>query len=36
MRQFADTDVIRALEYRKGDSQATEFISKLNTKMNSK
>ncbi|XP_020290678.1 protein unc-13 homolog 4B isoform X2 [Pseudomyrmex gracilis] len=30
------TDVIRALEHRKGDNQAMEFISRLNTKANSK
>ncbi|XP_072759284.1 protein unc-13 homolog 4B isoform X7 [Anoplolepis gracilipes] len=30
------TDVIRALEHRKGDNQAMDFISKLNTKANSK
>ncbi|XP_011633434.1 protein unc-13 homolog 4B isoform X4 [Pogonomyrmex barbatus] len=31
-----DTDVIRALEHRKGDNQATDFISRLNIKANSK
>ncbi|XP_071625523.1 protein unc-13 homolog 4B isoform X1 [Temnothorax longispinosus] len=31
-----NTDVIRALEHRKGDNQATDFISRLNTKTNSK
>ncbi|XP_025154207.1 protein unc-13 homolog 4B isoform X4 [Harpegnathos saltator] len=30
------TDVIRALEHRKGDNQAMDFISRLNTKANSK
>ncbi|KAL6446334.1 hypothetical protein ACFW04_001140 [Cataglyphis niger] len=30
------TDVIRALEQRKGDNQAMDFISKLNSKANSK
>ncbi|CAL1673927.1 unnamed protein product [Lasius platythorax] len=30
------TDVIRALEHRKGDNQAMDFIAKLNTKANSK
>ncbi|XP_034941538.1 protein unc-13 homolog 4B isoform X4 [Chelonus insularis] len=28
------TDIIRALEHRKGDNQAMDFISKLNTKLN--
>ncbi|XP_043272734.1 protein unc-13 homolog 4B isoform X3 [Venturia canescens] len=31
-----DTDVIRALEHRKGDNQAMEFISKLNAKSGSR
>ncbi|XP_011878688.1 PREDICTED: protein unc-13 homolog D isoform X5 [Vollenhovia emeryi] len=31
-----NTDVIRALEHRKGDNQATDFMSRLNTKTNSK
>ncbi|KAL0130108.1 hypothetical protein PUN28_002009 [Cardiocondyla obscurior] len=30
------TDIIRALEHRKGDNQATDFISRLNTKTNTK
>lgn len=30
------TDVVRALEHRKGDNQATDFLSRLNTKANSK
>ncbi|XP_018351184.1 PREDICTED: BAI1-associated protein 3 isoform X3 [Trachymyrmex septentrionalis] len=31
-----NTDIIRALEHRKGDNQAMDFISRLNTKVNSK
>ncbi|XP_067210437.1 protein unc-13 homolog 4B isoform X4 [Linepithema humile] len=30
------TDIIRALEHRKGDNQAMDFVSRLNTKANSK
>ncbi|XP_011687719.1 PREDICTED: protein unc-13 homolog D isoform X4 [Wasmannia auropunctata] len=31
-----DMDIIRALEHRRGDNQAMDFISRLNTKANSK
>ncbi|XP_015606405.1 protein unc-13 homolog 4B isoform X3 [Cephus cinctus] len=31
-----DSDVIRALEHRKGDNQAMDFVSKLNNKINSR
>ncbi|XP_025987263.2 protein unc-13 homolog 4B isoform X4 [Solenopsis invicta] len=31
-----NTDIIRALEHRKGDNQAMDFISRLNTKTNTK
>lgn len=34
--QISGTEAIRALEHRKGDNQATDFISKLNTKANAK
>lgn len=33
---FTATDVIRALEHRKGDNQAMDFIAKFNAKINSR
>ncbi|XP_036339273.1 protein unc-13 homolog 4B-like [Rhagoletis pomonella] len=34
--QYAESETIRALEYRQGDKQARDFLKKLKNKLNSK